>query len=198
MRNHQILSTCLIMASSILLSCSDSTPSSHSDTGDESTGQSERPPVSGDKKAKPLPDSPPISKALQRKLSQLAVRQHCADMHKRVQENDPSGGTHHLYVQLLGKNDPDRGFFADVSTDRVLAKKYSQSKVDKNGAVLDITSGARGSRLTVQALYPRSDSEIEVSVFQYYAPLGGGESLYLYKRIDGKWTFKSKRLGVIS
>ena len=83
-------------------------------------------------------------------------------------------------------------------TAMVRKRVTSSAKVAQHRAVVDVSSGERGSRLSVQSISWIDKNEVEVSLWQYFNPLGGGEVIYRFVRKDNTWVFKSKTLGAVS
>ena len=145
-----------------------------------------------------------VSDVSQTEISKIAVRRFLLDMQERVRPNRSDIKTssaerrYFVYIQFMEKVDPDAEFLKGASTANVTAKHYSQSKSDEKGFVVDVETGAKGSRLRVDSVRWINADEVEVSLWQVFAPLGGGESIYRFKRTDGEWKFKGVRLGSVS
>lgn len=131
-------------------------------------------------------------------VAEAAMRLFLEDMQKSVAESEPDGGKHYIFVSLLNQVEPSEEFLKQASSDRIVVKKKAEAKIDQHGAVVDVSSGERGSRLSVQSITWIDKNEVEVSLWQYFNPLGGGEVIYRFVRKDNTWVFKSKTLGAVS
>ena len=146
----------------------------------------------------PVPSSSGAVVEAEWEVAEAAMRLFLEDMQKSVAESEPDGGKHYIFVSLLNQVEPSEEFLKQASSDRIVVKKKAEATVDQQGAVVDVSSGERGSRLSVQSITWIDKNEVEVSLWQYFNPLGGGEVIYRLVRRDNTWVFKSKRLGAVS
>ncbi len=145
----------------------------------------------------PVPSSSGAAVEAEWEVAEAAMRLFLEDMQKSVAESEPDGGKHYIFVSLLNQGEPSEEFLKQASSDRIVVKKEAESNVN-GGVVVDVTSGERGSRLSVESITWIDKNEVEVSLWQYFNPLGGGEVIYRFVRKDNTWVFKSKTLGAVS
>ncbi len=145
----------------------------------------------------PVPSSSGAAVEAEWEVAEAAMRLFLEDMQKSVAESEPDGGKHYIFVSLLNQGEPSEEFLKQASSDRIVVKKEAESNVN-GGVVVDVTSGERGSRLSVESITWIDKNEVEVSLWQYFNPLGAGEVIYRLVRKDNTWVFKSKRPGAVS
>ena len=123
---------------------------------------------------------------------ELALELYVSDIRERIENSDAE--TVYLYISLINNEDPSEWLLQELTSEKVIVKNFSDSKLGDELMVLDVDTGKQGIRLSVSGIDWINDDEIVVHLHV----LASGGIDYRFVRKNDSWSFKSKELTYVS